>query len=117
MVDEMGYVETIGGRRRYFQRVEGDEYWNNQIRNSPIQGTAGDMIKRAMVYIDRALRSHNMKSRLVLTVHDEVVVESPETEVEMTDKIVREEMLRAGEYYVKSVPMITDTVIAAYWKK
>ena len=52
-----------------------------------------------------------------MTVHDEVVVETPEREVSTVDGIVRREMLRAGEYYVKSVPMVTDTVVAPYWKK
>lgn len=117
MVDEVGYVTTIGGRRRNFQAVGSDEYWNNQIRNSPIQGTSADMMKRAIVYIDSALSDESLDARIVLTVHDEVVVETPEREVSTVDGIVRREMLRAGEYYVKSVPMVTDTVVAPYWKK
>ena len=116
-VNSVGYVETIGGRKRYFARMSDnlDEFWDNQIRNMPIQGTAADMMKRAMIYIDQSLSK--MQSRIVLTVHDEVVVESPESEVEDACKIILQEMLRAGEYYVKSVPTVCDTVVAPHWKK
>lgn len=119
LAKDIGYVLTLGGRRRNFvpDPTQHNEFWDNQARNAPIQGTAADVMKRGLVYVDTALRAGGYQSRLVLTVHDELVVEAPEEECQEVAPIITQEFQRAGEYYVRCVPMPVDAVIAPYWKK
>jgi len=117
--DEHGYVTTLGGRRRYFQRTSDNRetFWDNEIRNHPIQGTAVDMIKRAMIGVDEALCDGNYRARIVLQIHDELIVEAPDEEVLAVKSIVVEEMEKAGKYYVQCVPTPVDVSVETYWKK
>ena len=78
----------------------------------PIQGTAADIIKIAMVKVDKRLEDENMKSRLILQVHDELIVESPENEAEKALQIVTEEMENACKMKVK---LLADGKIAKTW--
>ncbi|MDA0378644.1 MAG: DNA polymerase I [Bacteroidetes bacterium] len=97
---ENGYAETMLGRRRYLPDINAK---NRTVRaaaervsvNMPIQGTQADMIKRAMIYIDRILRTDNLKSRMLLQVHDELVFEVPEGEVDRMKAMVTKEMAEA----------------------
>lgn len=111
-----GYVSTIGGRRRYFQGVnsKGLNYLSI-ASNSPVQGSSADMLKLAMVYIHDALKQYDAK--LVLCVHDEVIVEAEEKNVEEIAEVVKAAMVRAGEYYVKVVPVPVDGLIGDTWSK
>ena len=94
---ENGYVETIFGRRRYLPDINSR---NATVRalaernaiNAPIQGTSADIIKIAMINVDRRIRSEGLKSRMVLQIHDELVFDAIASEVEVLEKIVREEM-------------------------
>lgn len=94
---EHGYVETLMGRKRYLrditsanQTVRG--YAERNAINSPIQGTAAEMIKLAMVKVHKALQQQNMRTRMVLQVHDELVFDVPEDEVEAATKLIKENM-------------------------
>ena len=69
--------------------------------NAPIQGTAADIIKIAMVGVDRSLRAENLKSRLVLQVHDELLVEAEEDEIDQVQEILRREMEGAADMKVR----------------
>lgn len=113
---EYGYVVTLGGRRRYFPNARFDPgKYITVAKNSPIQGSSADMMKLAMLYVSEALDPHH--AWLILCVHDELVVEAHEGVVDEVVRIVEREMVRAGEYYVKSVPTIAEAVIADTWTK
>ena len=92
-----GYVETLFGRRRYVPDVNSH---NGNIRamaernavNAPIQGSAADIIKLAMIGVDRALREQGLRSRMVLQIHDELVLEVPEDEIQPVKRILTEQM-------------------------
>ena len=94
---ETGYVETIFGRRRYLPDINSG---NGTVRalaertavNAPIQGTSADIIKLAMINVSRRLESEGLKSRMVLQIHDELMFDAVAEEVEILEKIVREEM-------------------------
>jgi len=115
--NDLGYVSTIGGRRRNFQRANEDEYIDNQARNAPVQGTAADVMKRALWQIYLRLLEGEYQAVPVMTIHDEVIVEAPENEADAVANIVVNEMRKAGEYYVKTVPMPADVTIASCWQK
>jgi len=96
-----GYVETLLGRRRYFPALQGKQ--NVQIKNreereainAPIQGTAADIMKIAMLKIPPALAKAKLKAKMLLQVHDELVLECPQEELEKTAKVVKETMANA----------------------
>ena len=81
-------------------------------RNMPIQGTAADIIKIAMIRVEDRLRKEGMKSRLILQVHDELIVEAPEDEAEKAAAVLTEEMRSAAQL---SVPLIADAGIGKSW--
>ena len=97
---EHGYVETIMGRRRYLRDINDS---NNNVRsgaernaiNAPIQGSAADMIKIAMINIHHAIKEKNLRSRLLLQVHDELVFDAHKDEVEILKPLIREGMRNA----------------------
>ena len=103
---ETGYAKTILNRRRYIPEIKASNFIvRNQGKrfamNAPIQGSAADIIKVAMVNVYNKLKENNMKSRLILQVHDELIVEAVDEELEMAEKIVREEMENAQSMDVK----------------
>ncbi len=103
---ERGYSETLFNRRRYLPELNSSNHMlrafgERVARNMPIQGTAADIIKIAMVKVDRRLTEEKMKSRLILQVHDELIVEAPEEEAEKALKIVTEEMENACKMKVQ----------------
>jgi len=94
---EHGYVETLMGRKRYLrdiysanQTVRG--YAERNAINSPIQGTAAEMIKLAMTRVHRELKKQNMQTRMILQVHDELVFDVPDNEIEQVTKLIKENM-------------------------
>lgn len=117
---EMGYVETILGRRRYFPELRADSAANPQLRraaeraavNMPIQGSAADIIKLAMIALDKRLRERGLDARMVLQVHDELVLEVPQEELEPTQSLVVETMENA---YTLSVPLKVSTSVGKNW--
>ncbi len=113
-----GYTETLWGRKRYFPELTTGV--NRAFRaageraavNHPVQGTAADMIKKAMVEIDEELRIKNSEYRMILQVHDELVFECDPKEVESTAKLVKEKMENALKL---SVPVIAELKIGPNW--
>ncbi len=112
-----GYVETMFGRRRYLPELSTGKammraFGERVARNMPIQGTAADIIKIAMVRVNRRLESEKLRSRLILQVHDELIVEAPVEESEQAAKILQEEMENAVRL---SVPLKADAAIGKTW--
>ncbi len=113
-----GYTETIFGRRRYLPELTSD---NRQLRdiaeraalNAPIQGSAADIIKRAMLGVQEGLAEAKLKSRMLLQVHDELVLEVAPGELETVEKIVRERMGAAAEL---KVPLDVHVGIGKSWQ-
>ena len=114
---EKGYVETLWGRRRYVPEIKSNNYNVRQFgervaMNAPIQGTAADVIKIAMINIQKALEENNMKSKLILQVHDELVIEAPDEEVDKAKEILVREM----ENVIKlSIPLKAEAEIGKNW--
>jgi DNA polymerase-1 len=114
---KLGYTESIMGRRRYLPDLNSD---NRQLRdmaermalNAPIQGSAADLVKVAMLQVDAALKAAGVKSRLLLQVHDELVIEIAKGELEQVTELVVENMRSVGEL---SVPMEVSTGIGTSW--
>lgn len=103
---EKGYVTTLFGRRRYLPELSASNaiqrsFGERVARNMPIQGTAADIIKIAMVKVFERLRNENMKSRLIMQVHDELIIEAPENETEKAKQILCEEMENAVSLSVR----------------
>ena len=112
-----GYVSTLFGRRRTLPELASTNFnvrasGERMARNTPIQGTAADVIKLAMVRVWKRLRDEKMASRLILTVHDELIVEAPEAEAEQAARILREEMEGCVQY---AVPLSTDVHAGKNW--
>lgn len=102
---DTGYASTLFGRRRYLPELAASNHMlrafgERVARNMPIQGTAADIIKIAMVRVDRRLYAEGMESRLILQVHDELIVEAPEAEADRALQIVTEEMEHACDMAV-----------------
>lgn len=102
---DTGYATTLFGRRRYLPELAASNHMlrafgERVARNMPIQGTAADIIKIAMVRVDRRLYAEGMESRLILQVHDELIVEAPEAEAHRALQIVTEEMEHACDMAV-----------------
>lgn len=114
---EHGYVETLMGRRRYIPDIHAR---NQNVRsfaertavNMPIQGTAADLIKKAMIDIQRLLEQHSLATRMLLQVHDELVFELPEQECEQAAELIRLGMEQAMKL---KVPLVSDVGIADNW--
>lgn len=116
---ERGYAETVAGRRHWLtdlRRDGADEASLSRVaRNMPIQGTNADMVKVAMARLVRAFEESGLDAKLVNMVHDELVVETAETEAEAVAALVRREMVSAGAEFVKRVPMTVETHISESW--
>jgi DNA polymerase-1 len=105
-----GYTTTLFGRRRYLPELKSDNFRIRQMGermalNAPVQGTAADIIKRAMIDLDAALRQAGMESTLLLQVHDELILESPPEELDAATKLVVEVMEHVVEL---AVPLRVD---------
>ena len=115
--EETGYSETMYGRRRYIKDINSS---NRQVKsmaermaiNSPIQGTAADIIKKAMLNIDAALKEEKLKSTMILQVHDELIFEVPENEIEKMKVLVKEHMENVVELII---PLKVDMGTATNW--
>lgn len=114
---EHGYVETLFGRRRPMPELKSSNYMQRSFgervaMNAPIQGTAADIIKVAMIGVSRRLKEKQMKSRLVLQVHDELLIETYIPELERVEEILKEEMERAADL---KVPLLVDMHTGNNW--
>lgn len=114
---ENGYVTTLFGRRRYIPELSAPKkptraFGERIARNSPIQGTAADIIKKAMIDVSEEFEKRNMKSKIILQIHDELIVESPEHEKEQAAEILQKGMEKA---YSLSVPLVAEAVMGQNW--
>ncbi|HEY8853312.1 MAG TPA: DNA polymerase I [Gemmatimonadaceae bacterium] len=114
---EHGYVQTIFGRRRYIPELRERNFnirafGERVAANSPIQGSAADLIKIAMIRIDDALRTRQLQSKMLLQVHDELVFEVIPSELERVQELVKHEMEHAAEL---SVPLVVDLGVGKNW--
>lgn len=114
---EMGYVVTLFGRRRPVPELASSNFMQRSFgervaMNAPIQGTAADVMKIAMIGVHRELTERKMKSRLVLQVHDELLIEAYEEEVEDVKKILKEQMEQAAQL---DVPLEVDMHTGRNW--
>ena len=114
---EEGYVETLFHRRRYIPELKSINYMVRQFgarvaMNTPIQGTAADIMKIAMIRVLKEIKSRKLKSKIVLQVHDEMMIEAPEDEKEEIRKIMKDCMENAIEL---KVPLIADISEAKNW--
>ena len=112
-----GYVSTPMGRRRWVPELKSSNFNTRSFGervalNAPIQGAAADIIKLAMIRVRDRLLSEGLEGRLVLQVHDELIVECPEAEAEQVKRVVREEMEGAAAL---SVPLLADTAAGKSW--
>ena len=115
---EQGYVETLLGRRRYFPGLKNQRNFNIRNReereaiNAPIQGTAADIMKIAMINVPAALRKAHLSARMLLQVHDELVLECPAGEIDETAALVQQVMEDA---YTLKIPLKTDARKGRNW--
>ena len=112
-----GYVTTMMNRIRYIPELKSSNYnmrsfGERAAMNTPVQGSAADIIKLAMVKVDERLRSEGMKSRLILQVHDELIVEAYKDEAEKVKTILKDEMENAVQL---KVPLIVDMSEGHSW--
>lgn len=112
-----GYVTSMFGRRRPIPELESKNFMQRQFgeriaMNSPIQGTAADIIKIAMVHVDERLREKNLSSRLILQIHDELLIETKEDEIDEVRNILEHEMVAAADLHV---PLIAEVKQGASW--
>jgi DNA polymerase-1 len=121
MASEQGYVETLLGRRRYFPQLKkGEAKVSEQARaraereaiNAPIQGSAADIIKIAMLRLPETLKEKGLSAKMILQVHDELVLECPQRELQVTATVVKEVMREA---YELCVPLKTDSKSGINW--
>jgi len=114
---ERGYTTTIFGRRRQITELASDNFRIRQMgermaQNAPVQGSAADIFKVAMVDTERALRAGGFTTRMILTVHDELVFEVPLGERDAIEPVVREAMEGAIEL---NVPLVVDVGFGPNW--
>lgn len=114
---EQGYVSTMMGRRRYLPDIKHSNFNLRSFAertaiNMPIQGTAADIMKQAMIKVDEALKKAGLKSRILLQVHDELVLEVPESEKDAAAELVRSAMEGAAQL---AIPLLADVKFGRNW--
>ncbi len=114
---EIGYVETILGRKRHLKDISSNNFVvrahaERNAVNAPIQGSAADVVKMAMIRIQKELEKEKLKTRMLLQVHDELVFESPVDEVEVATNIIKMEMENAIE---TQVPLLVEVGVGDNW--
>ena len=117
LAKERGYAETMLFRRRYLPELESPNrvlrsFGERVARNMPIQGSAADIIKIAMINTYRKLKKENLKSKLILQVHDELIIEAPREETEKAKEILKSEMENAVKI---SVPLEVHVAVGDTW--
>lgn len=112
-----GYTVTMFGRRRPIPELASSNFMTRSFgeraaMNAPVQGTAADIIKIAMVHVNRRLKEEHLQSRLVLQIHDELIIETKKEELETVQKLLVDEMTHAAEL---SVPLLVDANVGNSW--
>ena len=114
---EKGYVETLYKRRRYVPELQSNNYMVRQFgsrvaMNTPIQGTAADIMKIAMINVYKKLKEQKLKSKLLLQVHDELLIEAVPEEIEQVKNILKNEM---ENVITLKVPLIAELSVGTNW--
>ena len=114
---EKGYVETLFHRRRYVPELNSKNYMvrqfgNRVAMNTPIQGTAADIMKIAMIHVNEELKKRGLKAKIILQVHDEMMIEAPESEKEEVKDIMKKEMESAIQL---KIPLVAEISEAKNW--
>jgi len=114
---ENGYVTTMFGRRRDIPEIKASNFQTRSFGervalNTPVQGSAADIIKLAMINVYKRLKNENLESKLILQVHDELIIEAPKGEVDKVCVLLREEMEQAAKL---SVPLKVDMKVGRSW--
>lgn len=114
---DQGYVETVFGRRLYLPEINSRngmrrQYAERTAINAPMQGTAADIIKRAMIELDRVLQDNKLDVNMIMQVHDELVFEVKESQLKKAEKVIRECMVGAADL---NVPLVVDVGIGSNW--
>lgn len=114
---EKGYVESLFGRRRYFPGINDRNFTirsraEREAINMPIQGTASDIVKIAMLNVSKALKKEGLKTLMIMQVHDELLFEAPESEVQKASEVIKREMESAAKL---DVPLIADLGVGDDW--
>ena len=114
---EKGYTESLFGRRRPMDELKSSNFMQRSFgervaKNAPIQGTAADIIKIAMLHVAKRLEKEGLESKLILQIHDELLVEAKESEVEQVKQILKEEMEHAADL---AVNLEIDMHVADNW--
>lgn len=112
-----GYASTMFGRRRYIQELSSNNYMVREFgkraaMNTPIQGTAADIMKIAMIKVYKEIKERNLKSKIVLQVHDEMMIEAPIEEKEQIKQILKQSMEAAASL---EVPLVAEISEAQTW--
>ena len=112
-----GYTVTMFGRRRPIPELASSNFMTRSFgeraaMNAPVQGTAADIIKIAMVRVNRRLKKEHLQSKLVLQIHDELIIETKKEEVEIVQKILVQEMMHAADL---AVPLLVDANVGDSW--
>lgn len=119
---ERGFSSTLGGRKLFFQKTAGLPPQElsalaRVAKNMPIQGTNADMLKLAMARIRRRFLDKGLDARMVLCVHDEIVVEAADADADEAMSMVKREMIQAGARFVQKVPMEVEVSLSDHWQK
>ena len=116
-VDTQSFVETLWGRKRYLSEIDSSSRDKGFIKrvalNAPIQGTAADIVKLAMIKLDDRIKTEKIPIKMLLQIHDELVFECPEPVKDQALEIIREEMENVAKF---SVPLKVDIGYGANWK-
>jgi DNA polymerase-1 len=117
MAREQGFVETVFGRRLYLPEIRSrnramQQYAERSAINAPMQGTAADLIKLAMIAVSKWIKDGRLGARLIMQVHDELVLEVPEDEVDAVRTRVPELMSSVAEL---KVPLLAEVGVGANW--
>jgi len=121
---KQGWSTTPAGRKRWYVKPDPSDpeytrkigHIERQAKNHPIQGTNADAIKYALVFLSDKIKEKNADASIILTVHDEIVCEVREDQAEDWAKIQSEEMVRAGELFIKKVPVESQPFVADVWE-
>jgi DNA polymerase-1 len=114
---EMGYVQTVFGRRLWLAEIQSPNGPRRQAAeraaiNAPMQGTAADLIKMAMISVDAKLQEKAMRSQMIMQVHDELVFEVADDEIDALTQLVRDAMLNVAQL---AVPLEVDIGVGENW--
>ena len=114
---EDGYVETVFGRRLYLHEINAKngmrrQYAERTAINAPMQGTAADIIKRAMIELDKEIQTEKFDMRMIMQVHDELIFEIKESQLDDAVELIKEKMESAAEL---SVSLVVDVGIGSNW--